>query len=306
LIDTVSFLHGRGVLHRDIKPDNIIISGAKLHDEGGDEWSDDAGADDAAKCETWKIRLIDFGFARPLHPDDIDGYKHSVEMKPEPCDDTFRRMNIDNAIEDAAIAKNELDLSGSRHSISHKRIRGLSAVGHRNYAAPEMFKGIRSFSKNVLSLSSHGKKEGLKMQHEQALAEAISDYGMTADAYSIGRTIRYMLTGVSPDISITEFIDKKNSVANIIGRKMKNKFSKKGSVVIKKRYKSTSELPKEASKVVLGLTHWIERDRTTVRSARNFEWIQSSYYMKNEKDHPSSNDHKGEINFLECALERRV
>jgi hypothetical protein len=28
--------------------------------------------------------------------------------------------------------------------------------------------------------------------------------------------------------------------------------------------------------------------------------------MKNEKDHPSSNDHKGEINFLKCALERRV
>lgn len=304
MIDAISFLHGRGVIHRDIKPDNIIISGARL--EGFEAcWSDDDDGDDAAKCQTWKIKLIDFGFARPLHPDDIDGVKHSIEVKPVPGDEAFRRVNIDNAIEDAATANKDINLSV--HSISHKKIRGLSAVGNRDYVAPEMLKGIRGSSKNVLSSSSHGKNNNLKKQlHEQSLAEAISDYGMTADAYSAGRTIRYMLTGVPPDVSISDFIANKNSAMNIIGRKLKKKFSKKENLARKKRYKLTSELPNEASKVVIGLTHWIERNRTTVRSARNFEWILSSYYMQNERDCPSSNDHKGEINFLKCALERRV
>jgi len=28
--------------------------------------------------------------------------------------------------------------------------------------------------------------------------------------------------------------------------------------------------------------------------------------MKDEENHPSSNDHRGEIDFLKCALERTV
>lgn len=194
------------------------------------------------------------------------------------------------------------------NSISHRKIRGLSAVGNRNYAAPEMLKGIRGFKKKLLSLSSSGKNKDFnkKRMHEQSLAEAISDYGMTADAYSIGTTIRYMLTGVPPDVSVSDFMADKNSAVNIIGRKLKKKFSKKENASRKKRYKYTSQLPKEAAKVVLGLTHWNERSRTTVRSVRNFEWIQSSYSMKDENEHPSSNDHRGKIDFLKCALERRV
>lgn len=286
----------------------LVVSGAKL--EGFEAcWSDDVDGDDAAKKHTWNIKLIDFGFARPLHPDDIDGYKHSVEVKPAPGDEFFGRSNIDHAIvEDDASKQKDSSLSMST-SVSHKKVRGLSAVGNRNYAAPEMLKGIRGFSKKVLlNVSSSGKNRDFKMKtnHEQSLADAISDYGMTADAYSIGTTVRYMLTGVPPDVSISDFMAEKNSAVNIIGRKLKKKFSKKEKMARKKRYNYTSQLPKESSKVVLGLTHWNERSRTTVRSARNFEWIQSSYSMKNEKDHPSSNDHKGEINFLKCALERRV
>lgn len=269
-------------------------------------WSDDVDGDDAAKRNTWGIKLIDFGFARPLHPDDISGYKHNVEVKEEPGDEFFGRSTIDNAIEDDAAEKKDDSVSAS---ISHLKIRGLSAVGNRNYAAPEMLKGVRGFKKKLLNLSiSGGKNRELKMKqlHEQSLADAISDYGMTADAYSIGTTIRYMLTGVPPDVSISDFMADKNSTINVIGRKLKKKFSNKDKQKRKKRFKYTSQLPKEASNVVLGLTHWNERSRTTVRSARNFKWIQSSYTMKNEKSHPSSNDHRGEIDFLKCALDRRV
>lgn len=306
LIDAVSFLHGRGVIHRDIKPDNIVVAGAKL--EGFEAcWSDGVEGEEAAKKRTWNIKLIDFGFARPLHPDDIEGYKHNVAVTAEPNDEFFGRSNIDHAIDLDDSTRNDNSLSMS-NSISHRKIRGLSAVGNRNYAAPEMLKGIRGFKKKLLSLSSSGKNKDFnkKRMHEQSLAEAISDYGMTADAYSIGTTIRYMLTGVPPDVSVSDFMADKNSAVNIIGRKLKKKFSKKENASRKKRYKYTSQLPKEAAKVVLGLTHWNERSRTTVRSARNFEWIQSSYSMKDENEHPSSNDHRGKIDFLKCALERRV
>lgn len=317
LVDAVSFLHGRGVIHRDIKPDNIVIAGARL--EGMDAcWSDNVEGEDAAKKHRWHIKLIDFGFARPLHPEDIeeDKLKNNNENKPEPKDEFFGRSDIDGALQNNRrpnVAKKQDSLSLS-NSISHQKIRGLSAVGNRNYAAPEMLKGMRAFPKKLwmgLSSSTSGgkveKELKKKRMHRQSLADAISDYGMTADAFSVGTTLRYMLTGVPPDVSINDFMASKNSVFSKVGRSLKSSFGKnKDGKKMKKRYKYTRELPTEASKVVLGLTHWNERSRTTVRSARNYEWIKSSYFMKDEKDPISSNEHHGKINFLKCALERRV
>eukprot|EP00557_Chaetoceros_sp_GSL56_P003841 CAMPEP_0176497746 /NCGR_PEP_ID=MMETSP0200_2-20121128/11901_1 /TAXON_ID=947934 /ORGANISM="Chaetoceros sp., Strain GSL56" /LENGTH=515 /DNA_ID=CAMNT_0017895805 /DNA_START=75 /DNA_END=1619 /DNA_ORIENTATION=+ len=321
LVDAVSFLHGRGVIHRDIKPDNIVIAGARLLEGSSSDacWSDDVEGEEAAKKHMWNIKLIDFGFARPLHPDDIeeDKLKNNNENTPEPKDEFFGRSDIDGALQNNrhVVPKKQDSLSLS-NSISHKKIRGLSAVGNRNYAAPEMLKGMRTFPKKFWTgLSSSSTRGGggvdkelmKKRMHEQSLADAISDYGMTADAYSVGTTLRYMLTGVPPDVSINDFMASKNSVLSKVGRSLKsltNKNKDGPKNKMKKRYKYTRELPSEAAKVVLGLTHWNERIRTTVRSARNYEWIRSSYCMKDEKEPMSSNEHHGEINFLKCALER--
>ena len=300
------------LLHLHVHPHahlhTLVVSGAKL--EGSEAcWSDEIDGDDAAKKHTWNIKLIDFGFARPLHPDDIAGsqIQNNNANEPEPNDVFFGRSDIDGALKDREIKKK--DVLSLSTSLSHNAIRGLSAVGNRNYAAPEMLKGIRSFKKKLFNMSaSSGKlskelKE--KQMHEQSLANAISDYGMTADAYSVGTTLRFMLTGVPPNVSVDEFLSSKNSAMSKFGRSLKKSLGKDKEKK-KKRYKSTSELPREAARVVLGLTHWNETIRTTVRSARNYEWIKSSHTIKDESSHPSSNDHHGKIDFLKCALERKV
>jgi serine/threonine protein kinase len=63
LISAVSFLHGHAVIHRDISPGNLIVSGGMLQDDMW--WSDEFDSDGKllALTRKCKITLIDFGFA---------------------------------------------------------------------------------------------------------------------------------------------------------------------------------------------------------------------------------------------------
>jgi serine/threonine protein kinase len=60
LINTVAFLHGHGVIHRDIQPCNIIVSGTSIDDDLW--WSDDLDANGivANYVQRCHITLIDF------------------------------------------------------------------------------------------------------------------------------------------------------------------------------------------------------------------------------------------------------
>jgi serine/threonine protein kinase len=63
LISAVSFLHGHAVIHRDISPANVVVSGGMLQDDMW--WSDEFDSDGKVLALTrkCKITLIDFGFA---------------------------------------------------------------------------------------------------------------------------------------------------------------------------------------------------------------------------------------------------
>ena len=72
------------------------------------------------------------------------------------------------------------------------------ALGTRNYAAPEILTGIRNFT-DTMSSSVHSMNDSFHKHKrpKKPLVACVSDYGMDADAFSVGATIRHMVTGLS-------------------------------------------------------------------------------------------------------------
>ena len=67
----------------------------------------------------------------------------------------------------------------------------MSALGNRYYASPEVINGIHEIHEK-LSNSSHSFSA---VDITRTLHGYVSDYGMFSDAYSLGVTMKYMLTG---------------------------------------------------------------------------------------------------------------
>ncbi|OEU17491.1 kinase-like protein [Fragilariopsis cylindrus CCMP1102] len=249
VVDTVAYMHYRGVLHRDIKPDNIMITGAVSKDD--EIWDNE---DPSSKSKNWdekrgkwKVTLIDFGFARALKEKDI--INPSKEIHQENKRASFR--NLDDS------AKTESTNEDTNESSS----RGRGTLGNRNFAAPEII--------NKVKHATSEEKEGGISSVTETISEYVADYGLLVDSYSMGHTIRYCMTGVMPGESVEAAISTQNSFCfKLCGGNKKDQG--KRSV----HYRLTSELSEELQDLIKNLTEVSEKKRVSIRKARRSSpWI---------------------------------
>ena len=295
LISAVAYMHNHAVIHRDLKPDNVIITGSTLYDDA--IWDDDSLGEKAVKEKKWHVILVDFGFVRALQPDDVGEHialaklVHNNDINDRQTAEELAEFDVDhNEYMNQPIemqSKNNSERGRSRDnsmnkSISHKKVRDLSALGNRNYAAPEILKGVHS----KLMKSNSGRGQRKAQAKQRSLAEFVSNYGMDADAYSLGATLRYALTGVPPGNDVNEYIAFKNNIFVNILKSLGSCFgSKKSKSRLKRdmKYRKSEQCPKEATLLVRGLTHWDPAKRTTVRAAQFYPWITGSEEMTEDQ-----------------------
>jgi serine/threonine protein kinase len=264
LVDAVTYLHYRAVVHRDIKPDNIVVSGAyREQDEIWDDDPKDKDPDLAALLKKWHVTLVDFGFARALTPQD---------MKKDPP--TKSQVG---GLDSSSISNGSANSKSMNRSMSRRFTRKMSAVGNRMYAAPEITKGIE---KNV-DLSGHPSALLTSSYHRsvdvtKTLAAHVSYYGLQVDSYSIGNTIKCMMTGVPPNVDVNEVIAAQKHPIAKFGRFLGNKLGTKKTTdtkVRKAKFRSIPNIPPEVVRLIKGCTNSDTQARTSVRMARLYPWI---------------------------------
>lgn len=89
--------------------------------------------------------------------------------------------------------------------------------------------------------------------------------------------MKYMLTGVPPNKDISETIDAQNHPVAKFGRFLGKRMGKNKSATEKKvrrvKYRPISQIPPEVVRLIKGCTHYDPPQRTSVRMARMYPWI---------------------------------
>lgn len=123
---------------------------------------------------------------------------------------------------------------------------------------------------------------------------------MDADAFSVGATIRHMVTGVPPGEDVEEFMARKNRPVKKLVRSVSRRIGKKHHVKRSKKYRTGLDLPEEINDLVQSLTHYDSFKRATVRSVTKHPWIKVSAASGKELEHG------GEVLFLKCGTEKAL
>ncbi|GAX18935.1 hypothetical protein FisN_8Hh154 [Fistulifera solaris] len=279
LVDAVLYLHSRAVVHRDIKPDNLIVRGASL--EQNEIWDNSESEPDyKVLVKKWHLTLIDFGFARALTPEDIKKKPPKEDIAQLDLDASFRRKkkpllsNSDPDISVGSTRSMSSDLNRSRHLM-----RKMSALGNRAFAAPEITDRIQD-----QDLSQH------EVYHAtNTLSSHVSYYGLQVDAYAVGRTMMYCLTGASPNEDVNELIALDNQPLFVICRMLGCCRTNNEQSV---RYRRVSQIPDEPLHLMKGLLLVDPQQRKTLRMARQLP------YIDNVLQHFDRPDVKKEIEYL--------
>ena len=133
-------------------------------------------------------------------------------------------------------------------------------MGNRNFAAPEIINKVYDDQSSIRNSTSG------------TLSTYVADYGLLVDSYSLGHTIRYMMTGVFPTESVEEAIRAQNSFC----RKLCGGNKNDGKRTV--RYRRLSELPEAVRTLIKDLTEIPEKKRLSIRKARRTAlWISDLY-----------------------------
>ena len=263
LVDAVLYLHSRAVVHRDIKPDNLIITGASF--ERGGLWDDGNNStenepDYTVLLKKWHLTLLDFGFARALTPEDIKKKPPTQDIAQLDLDASIRRTSkVPNKDPDVSVGSTRSTSSDSNRS--RHLMRKMSALGNRTFAAPEITNHIQD-----QELSQH---DIFNATH--TLSNHVSYYGLQVDAYAVGRTMMYCMTGASPNENVNELIDLENHPLLVVGRWLGccRKKDDERSV----RYRRVSQIPDEPLYLMKGLLLVDPQQRKTLRMVRHLPYI---------------------------------
>lgn len=410
LVAAVSYLHGRGVLHRDIKPTNLILENTEIapveyYDYSRDNsiWSDGPEAEEMVRRNKWKVMLVDFGFARALEETEVyfdeessaesekeevpamivpkivpktvskrpmrhmrnsitlearrpmqslttsgtrsrnnsskgDDYSddelkdleliqlaasslRTVTMDKSTGPSKRRASNVSNleeihesrtTIATTTPVKKESPLigvrGGKRESVTQMKVRSMSALGTKAYAAPEIKHDLRN------------KTTADKEKTNAALTECVADYGMIVDAYSVGWTLRVILTGVPPNSTISKYMRKYDGQTasedfteevtcccfGSSGKELDEE-EKKENEKPSFRVRDTDEIPKAATLFISMLTKKDPEERMSIRQAQLHPWIKGDeelgekLYDVPQGDYPSH--HGDPVVPLKCADE---